>query len=214
MHTITQIAKARKGSKRYHIFVDGQKFLSVHEDVLVKFNLYKGMVVKPEQLVEWTRADELAKVRRAVYRYLGYRARSVHEVRTYLAQQGWDAAICEEVIQECVQQGYLNDQTFAKTWVEERGKQKGFGKLRLKHELARKGIAADDIETALQHIDEEEERQKAFELAERRYLRIQALPWPTIERRIGQYLLHKGYSTEIAYSVLAELRTQKKDEEL
>ena len=214
MQTITQIEKAKKGTKRYHIFVNGRKVLSVHEDVLVKFGLHKGMVVQLDQLAEWARADEYAKVRRAVYRYLGYRARSVHEVRVYLAQQDWDPTVCEQVIQECIQQGYLDDQAFAQAWVEERRHRKGFGKTRLKHELKKKGISSSDIEIVLQNIDEEEERQKAWELAKRRYLRLQDQPWPTIERRIGQYLMRQGYSSGLIYSVLDQLRSRKVDEEL
>src|SRR5690606_12313431 len=125
------------------------------------------------------RADEYAKVQRAVHRYLGYRARSTHEVRKYLERKGFDPVMCEEVIQECVEQGYLNDQAFAQAWVEERAIRKGLGKNRLRHELKQKGISSSDIENVLQNIDEEEERQKAWELAERRYLRIQDQPWPT-----------------------------------
>lgn len=214
MHTITQIKKAKKSAKRYYIYVDGHDVLSIHEDVLIKFGLHKGMVVQPDQLLEWAQADEHTKVRQAVVRYLGYRARSVHEVRTYLARKEWDPDICEKVIAECIEQGYLDDQAFAKAWVEGRRKRKGFGKIRLSQELKEKGISSTDIETVLIKIDEEEERQKAIELAERRYLRIQDQPWPKIERRIGQYLMRRGYSSNMVYSILNLLRSRKMDEEL
>lgn len=212
MHTITRIEKAKNEERRYHIFVDDRKVLSVHEDVLVKWGLHKGMTVRLEQLSEWARADEYAKVQRAVHRYLGYRARSTHEVRKYLERKGFDPVMCEEVIQECVEQGYLNDQAFAQAWVEERAIRKGLGKNRLRHELKQKGISSSDIENVLQNINEEEERQKAWELAERRYLRIQDQPWPTIERRIGQYLMRQGYSWNLIHSILNQLQRTMNEE--
>lgn len=214
MHTITLIEKIKETAKRYRIYVDGQDVLTIHEDVLVKYGLHKGMTIQPEQLIEWARADEYGKVRQAVFRYLRYRARSVQEVRSYLAQKDWDSTICEEILQECVEQGYLDDQVFAKAWVKERNERKGYGKLRLRQELKAKGVSSLDIEAALRDIDEEEERQKATELAERRYLRIQDQPWSTIERRIGQYLLRRGYSSSMVYSILNQIRSRRMDEEL
>lgn len=213
-YTITQIKRAKRHRKRYHIYINGDYQFSIHEDVLVKFGLHKGMSVDPVELGDWVRADEQAKIRQAVYRYLSYRARSAHEVRTYLAQKDWDPELCEQIITECIQQGYLNDRAFAEEWVKSRQTRKGLGKNRLRQELQKKGIASKDIEGVIAQIDEEEERQKAMELAERRYLRIQTEPWPKIERRIGQYLLRQGYRADMVYSILHTLKARKRDEEL
>lgn len=213
-YTITQIRKERSSLKRYRIYVNNQDCLSVHEDVLVKFGLHKGMVIQPEEFTSLTQADEFAKIRQVVFRYLSYRPRSSQEVRNYLARKDWDPSLCEQVIEECMQSGYLDDRAFAKAWVEERKSQKGFGKLRLRQELRKKGISQAIIEEVLTHINEEEERQQAIDLAERRYLRIQGEPWPKIERRIGQYLMRQGYSADMVYSILGYLRERKMNEEL
>ncbi len=214
MHTITGIQKEKSSAKQYRIYVDGDDVLSIHEDVLVKFGLHKGMIVQPDQLMEWAREDEYMKVRRAAFQYLKVRARSVHEVRVYLTRNEWDPEICERVIAECIEWGYLDDEAFAKAWVAERRKRKGLGKIRLRQELREKGISLENIEKILIDIDEDEERQQAMEIAERRYLRIQDQPWSKIERRIGQYLMRRGYSSNMVYSILYQLRTRKMDGEL
>lgn len=212
-YTITQIERAKKNRQRYHIYVNGAYHLSVHEDVLVKFSLHKGMTVDPQELTDWLQADEQARIRQAVYRYLSYRPRSAQEVRIYLGRKDWDQTLCEQVIAECIEQGYIDDKAFAKLWVESRHTSKGLGKNRLRQELQKKGISPDDMEGVFAQIDEDEERQQAMELAQRRYLRIQTEPWPKIERRIGQYLLRRGYAPDMVYSILSQLRTQRRDEE-
>jgi regulatory protein len=207
--TITSIEQAKKNAKRYHIYVNEQYTLSVHEDVLVKFGLHKGMEVDAHELETWLTADETARIRQAVYHYLSYRARSAQEVRDYLRRKEWEPELIEQVITEFTQQGYIDDRAFAENWVRSRQARQGLGKNRLRQELQKKGISRANQEEVLTQLDEEVERQQARELAERRYLRIQGEAWPKVERKIGQYLLRRGYQMDMVYSILRELREKE-----
>lgn len=198
---ITRIEKCSKQTKRYRIFVDGAEMGSVHEDVLVKFQLHKGMRLEQAQLEELLQAEEYNKVKQAVLRYLSYKPRTVYEVKQFLKQKEYDLTLGEQAIGEMKQQGFLDDRQYAKNWVAERNR-KGYGTLRLRQELARKGVASSYIDEALIEMDEEEQRQLAMKVAERRYLRICGEPWPTIERRLGHYLLRQGYPMSLVYTVL------------
>jgi regulatory protein len=51
-----------------------------------------------------------------------------------------------------------------------------------------------------------------MKIAERRYLRICGEPWPTIERRLGQYLLRQGYPVSLVYEILREFRDRDEAE--
>ncbi len=192
--------------------MDGEPLFSVHEDVLVRYGLYKGMAVDQEQIRDLLTAEEHNKVRQAALRYLSYRPRTCQEVREYLARKEFSEENVEKVLHELQQQGFLNDREFALAWVRERRNSKGHGPLRLRQELARKGIAAKWIDEALAHTDEEEERQLAMKIAERRYLRICHEPWPKVERKLGQYLFRQGYPSEIVYSVLSDFRSRHEQE--
>ncbi|MFC7441529.1 RecX family transcriptional regulator [Laceyella putida] len=209
---ITRIEKCSKQTKRYRIFVDGNEVCSVHEDVLVKFHLHKGMELEQAQWEELLQAEEYNKVKQAVMRYLSYKPRTVYEVRQYLKQKEYDPALGEQAIEEMEAQGFLDDRQYAKSWVAERHRHKGYGALRLRQELTKKGVASSYIDEALIEMDEEEQRQVAMEIAERRYLRICGEPWPTIERRLGQYLLRQGYSMSLVYTVLREFRERDEAE--
>jgi len=210
--TITSIEKPSSQSKRYRIYVNGERAFSIHEDVLVKCRLHKGMEVDEGRLAEWLHQEELHKVKQAALRYLSYRPRSVHEVRTYLKRKGFEDGLAEQVIEEMIAHRYLDDQEFAKNWVDERRRLKGVGTLRLKQELAKKGIASSLIDEALSYVDEDEQRQLAMEVAERRYLRICRESWPVIERRLGQYLLRQGFPYHLVFSVLQTFRVRHEEE--
>ncbi|MBA4494415.1 RecX family transcriptional regulator [Paenactinomyces guangxiensis] len=210
---ITRIEKSSSYSKRYRIYVNGEFLCSVHEDVLVKHHLYKGMAVNQEQIQELLAAEEYNRVRLAVLRYLSYRPRTVWEVKQYIAGKEFSEEHGEKVIIEMQHLGYLDDRKYAKAWVEERRNTRGYGPIRLRQELMKKRIVAKWIDEALGHTEEEEERHLAMKVAERRYLRICRDPWPKVERKLGQYLLRQGFSADIVYSVLDVFRSRHVEEE-
>jgi regulatory protein len=212
MNRITRIEKQSARSKRYQIEVDGEPFCSVHEDVLVRFRLHKGMEMDRHQLEEILAAEEYNKVRMAALRFLSYKPRTACELRQQLERKDFSAKMICQVIAEMEKSGYLDDRQFARQWVNERMHGKGYGSRRLKQELMRKGIDLSLIDEALTEVDQDKERQLAMQVAERRYLRIGREPWPTVERRLGQYLLRQGYSMGVVRSVLNQLRTRYEEE--
>ncbi|MGA9174984.1 MAG: regulatory protein RecX, partial [Thermoactinomyces sp.] len=157
-------------------------------------------------------AEEYNKVRLAALRFLSYKPRTVYELRQHLERKEFSGTMARQVIAEMEKLGYLDDRQFAREWVRERLHRKGFGTRRLKQELMRKGIASSLIDEALIEVDEEEERRLAMQVAERRYLRIGREPWPTVERRLGQYLLRQGFSMGLVRSVLNQFRTRYEEE--
>jgi regulatory protein len=209
---ITRIERKSARSKRYQIYFNDEPLLSVHEDVLVKQGLYKGMEVDAAKIKELLLAEEYNQVRIAALHYLSYRPRTIQELRQYLTKKDFSAGYIHQVVEEMKEQGYLNDQQYAKAWVEERRNRKNYGVLRIKNELRQKGIASQWIDEAISHVEDDEERQLAMEVAKRRYLRLCHEPWPKIERKIGQFLVYRGFSMEIVYAILQELKWQHQRE--
>jgi regulatory protein len=195
--------------KRYEIQVDGEPMLSVHEDVLVKYGLHKGMEVEPTDLTEIIEAQERHYVIQAFFRYVSYRPRTVREAEQHLSQKGFDLSLIQSVLETMKKQGYLDDRQYAKNWIRERQTGKKLGINRLKQELKRKGVPSEYIDEAIEEENIEEERQLVTEVAERRYSRICREDWPTIERRLGSYLLRRGFSSYLVRQALQHIRNKR-----
>ncbi|MBA4603729.1 RecX family transcriptional regulator [Thermoactinomyces sp. AMNI-1] len=209
---ITQIEKPSSRTKRYNVYVDGECLLSVHEDVLVKYRLHKGMEIDEKEIHALLEAEEYNKAKQVALRYLSYSPRTVQELKSYLNRKGYDGGNTERVIHELEKLGFLNDLEYAKAWVEERKRHKGYGKKRLRQELLKKGIALLIVDGILADMDDDEQRRLAISIAERRYSRICGEPWPKIERRLGNYLVRQGYSMSIVYEVLHLFRIRYEEE--
>jgi regulatory protein len=202
---ITRIVKVQ-GEQRYRIELDGEEWFSVHEDVLVQFALRKGMEVNAEQIRAWITAEEIGKAKRAALRFLTHRPRTAKEVFEHLLQKGFERETAEAVLEEMVRFGYVDDRRFAKAWTEARRGGKGYGTGRIRRELLAKGISPEWINEALEQVEEDEERRLAMEVAERRYFRMKGESWQNVERKLGSFLLRRGFSMDVVLDVLRKFR--------
>ncbi|OYD09519.1 RecX family transcriptional regulator [Paludifilum halophilum] len=213
MCEITRIERQKSGAPRYNIHIDGSYRFAVHEDVLVRFALSKGMRVNPEEMERILDTEERNKVRQAALRYIGYKPRTVREVQRYLDGKGFDPRHRDSVVKEMKSHQYLDDRRFAQEWVEQRRRRKGYGARMLQQELEQKGISSDVAAEALTAVDEADEHRLAEQVAEKRYRRLLGNPWPTVERRLGQYLLRRGFNSSVVFGLLNQFRRRHDGEE-
>jgi regulatory protein len=96
---------------------------------------------------------DVADVLDAAARFLEARSRSVAEVRRRLVTAGYRPQLVEEAVSRLVQQGYLDDDAFARAWVESRDRARPRGERALRTELIQKGIARETIDTVLAERD-------------------------------------------------------------
>jgi regulatory protein len=69
-----------------------------------------------------------------------------------------------QVMQSLTDQGFINEQRFARAFVKDRFSFNGWGKIKIAHQLRLKGITAEAINDALTVIDDDLYRQRLTEL--------------------------------------------------
>ncbi len=96
-----------------------------------------------------SRADDPAEVLDAAARFLEARPRSEHEVRRRLLHLGYRAEMVEAAVAKLLTVGYLDDETFARSWVESRDRAQPRGENALRRELGQKGVDRTLIDAVL-----------------------------------------------------------------
>lgn len=84
--------------------------------------------------------DDPAEVLDAAARFLEARQRSVAEVRRKLLRLGYRPELVEDVVVRLEDLRYLDDEVFARAWVESRDRARPRGEHALRQELALKGV--------------------------------------------------------------------------
>ncbi|MGC8771186.1 MAG: regulatory protein RecX [Brevinematia bacterium] len=93
---------------------------------------------------------------KSAVRFIRYRPRSKKEVYDKLRRKGFNIEIIEEVISFLEKNSLLNDEEFARLWVNERLVLKKSSVIKIKMELRAKGISDDIIERVLSDIEVDE----------------------------------------------------------
>jgi SOS response regulatory protein OraA/RecX len=137
---------------------------------------------------------------------LALRARTVEEVRRFLARRGYAGDEIATVLARLRALRYLDDADFARIWVAARARRTATGPARLARELRAKGVANTDIGAALSALAEEWDVSEAAAEAVRRKLpSLRGVPPGVARRRLAAFLERRGFSTEI---ILALCRAQ------
>ncbi|HBQ50961.1 TPA: hypothetical protein DD690_03190 [Candidatus Daviesbacteria bacterium] len=127
-----------------------------------------------------------------VYRLFSFRDRSEKEIRDYLK----DSEKIDEIIEKLKEQGFLDDEKFAKAWVESRRRK--FGLRRIKQELVQKGIDREIVESIMYQVlsikSEEEVAKEALEKKARAWKSLEPLEF---RKKAYGYLQRKGFEFEI-----------------
>jgi regulatory protein len=152
-------------------------------------------------------ADPGVVARRIVVNALAVSPKTRHQLGELLARRGVPIDVANDVLDRFRAMGYIDDEAFAKAWVQQRHEFKGLSVRVLARELSERGVSADDQAAALDLIHEDDEWNRARELAARKYSRMHGLAHPVAMRRLQGFLARRGYSPQIVMSITREVMT-------
>lgn len=200
MPVITDIKQQQKRQDRYSIYIDGKYAFAMEALDFSASGLKVGNELSPVEVESYAQASVSGKASNQAYRYLSYRPRSELELRRYLKGKGHDEQVCIETIQKFKDYKLIDDESFARAWVEERRRLKFASALVLKQELRAKGIS-DDIISGVIEGGDEDERQALTRLAQKKL----ALNVNQDQSKLISYLLSKGFRYSLVKEVLDDL---------
>jgi regulatory protein len=100
-----------------------------------------------------SKVEDPAEVLDAAARFLEARPRSVAEVRRRLTTMGYHAALVDGAVTRMTELGYLDDETFARSWVASRDRVRPRGGHALRRELHLKGVDRAVVDEVLDERD-------------------------------------------------------------
>lgn len=153
------------------------------------------------------------KAKDYAFRLLKFRIRSEAELYQRLKRKKFDEHTIEKVILFLKDKEFINDQQFARLWVEDKIK-RPLGLRRIREELKRKGIDKKIIEEVLTEAQSNyNEESIVLELAKRRLERLKNLDPRKARTRLYAYLLRRGFSPDSILDVIIQLQKDSSKDE-
>lgn len=151
--------------------------------------------------------DARNKVLKKIQHYCNYQPRTHIDVRQKLYTfKLWKKDV-EELIAELIETGYLNEQRYAHHYVSQKTKQP-WGRLKIKKRMKTKFISDPCIKDAFKDFDEKAYLNTLSKLATEKWNSLRGVGTNHFVkmRKTGNYLLQRGYESNLVWKELNKLK--------
>ncbi|MFY9228088.1 MAG: RecX family transcriptional regulator [Candidatus Microsaccharimonas sp.] len=207
---ITSISVQVRDKDRVNVSVDGKYRFSLDILQLGSLGLKVGSEYTDAEITKLEEESQFGKLYTRALEYALMRPRSLREVTDYLyrktrdtrtktgeMRKGVSKQLTERVFERLVQKGYVDDEKFARFWVENRNLRKGMSKRKLSAELAAKGVERSIVDQLLGESErtDDEEIKKIIAKKKSRY---------SDETKLIAYLARQGFNYDDIKTALAD----------
>jgi len=197
------MSSQRRNPDRYSIFIDGEFVLGIDKKTVEDMGLRVGKLVDEKDLKNITSQEEFNKAQAYALMLLGYRERSLREIKMRMRQKGYEEKLVEKVVKYLKDRNLINDKRFTQLWAESRIK-KGYGRWRIQSELEQKGVNREIGDEILKDLYSGiDEVQVALDLVEKK--RWVSKEPPRLTERVSNLLRRRGFSFEVISDVVEKI---------
>lgn len=177
------------GKEKFKVEIE-EKTLILYKSDIRRYEIEEQKEIDLEQIEKML--EKRAKMK--VLEWLKFSNRTKEELIQKLRQAGYGKEIAEKAISYVDSYGYLDDQRYARNYIEYKGKSKS--KKQLELELKKKGLNKEEIEQSMEESQYSESY--ALEKAFQKKIGNRELNIVSYEekQKIAAYLLRKGFSFE------------------
>lgn len=148
-----------------------------------------------------TRAEALQKLQR----YCAYQDRCHMEVRNKLIALGVYGDDMENVITDLIQENFLNEERYARSYVRGKVRIKKWGRFKIRQHLKHKQISDYCIKKGMEELDEELYEQNILTLMTKYQMEHSRLEPYLFRKKFLDFMHRKGYSYEESAGCLTDL---------
>lgn len=193
---VTAIEPQKRDETRYNIFIDGEYAFALPMQDILYFKLKEGQEAA-EETIEFIRKNLIyIKAQDTALHFIGYKMRTVQEIRRKLAEKEFAEETIEKVIAFLEKYGYADDREYCRKYIKEKLRMKPKSGYALKIELRQRGISPRIIDEVMGEM-EMDEAGDAFRWLEKK----SRGQWPPEnekkKKQLYDFLLRKGYSYDI-----------------
>lgn len=201
---ITKLEAQKKNPRRISVYLDGEYAFGLER--ITAAWLQVGQVLTEEKINHLKLQDSVESAYQRALLYQGQREHSQHEIRQYLVGKGYEPELIDNVINRLTDNGSLNNERFARLWVDNRSTYRPRSHRAIAYELKQKGLSEDVIQNALSTAEPDEEL--ALKIAEKYAPRLLNLEWQKFYEKLGGHLARKGFSYNVIKSVSKKIWDQ------
>jgi regulatory protein len=152
------------------------------------------------ELDDISQIDHIRAATKYVYLLLSRREYSASEVRGKLQTKGYESDVIEPVLADFIAEGLLSDQRFAESYTRYR-QAKGFGPVRIQHDLQQRGVKQSIIAQVLYNSDISWD-ETIWRVWKKRFSETKPADFETMAKQ-SRFLQYRGFTHEQINALLS-----------
>lgn len=188
VQVITNLKLSGRSRNRVDVYLDGKKNFTVSKSIALE--LKRGQELSIDQIRQLKNRDLEEQIYQQALRLISRRPRSEAELRNRFYRKKVQTEIQDMVIARLREQGFVDDNAFARSWVENRLTFRPRSAWAIKQELRKKGVSDDAIRAALENFDDDE---AAYQAALKVARKLAGMPKDLFIQRLAAYLSRRGF---------------------
>ncbi|CAA0162694.1 Regulatory protein RecX [Tenacibaculum maritimum] len=149
------------------------------------------------------------EIKRKIESFCAYQDRCHKEVEKKIAEYNLIPEARASILIDLIQDGFLNEERFAKSFARGKFRIKKWGKQRITRELKLRDVSSYNIRIALKEIDENDYIATLYELIAKRNNSISETNLYKRKKKIIDYMVYRGYEYELLFMAINDFLKEK-----
>ena len=194
----------KRANGKYSIYLDDGREFVYYEEVILKYNLLLTKEIKEEDLLTIHNANLEYDVYYVALKSIESRYKSIYELRGVLLRKEYPKEMIDKAIDKLIDQKYLDDRLFAKSYIHSEMVTTSHGPNRIKKELLDKHVDEAIIDEELEAFDLDSQIEKIRKIIEHGIKTNRNKGGLVLKQKIVNDLKLQGYSYDIISSIIDE----------
>ena len=190
------ILKYKKmGNSKYKVELDDGTSLMLYEDVILKYQLLLSKKIDSSMMDDINKDNMKSDVYYVALSSIKSRMKSINDLREFLIRKEYPCDIVDEILEKLINQGYLNDEMFVKSFINNQMITTSNGPYKIKKELLDKKISSEIIDNNLEIFTDEEQIARIDKIISKRIKSNNSRGGYVLKNKIYNDLITLGYDS-------------------
>ena len=201
----------KKKNGMYQVFFDNGNDIDISEEIILKYGLLLKKEADNKLIDKMLEENKIYIGYNLAIKYISTKMRSKKEIREHLSKKEIDKDSINEIINILIKNKYIDDDSYAKAFVNDKILLTNDGPYKIKNKLIELGISDNSINKALELFDIDTQKEKIEKIAKKLVSTNRNKSASILRNKIIIYLVNLGYERAIINSVLStvEIKNDK-----
>ena len=187
---------------KYKVILDNNIELTLYEDVILKYELLIKKSINDKLLKDIKKDNSYYECYYYALKSINSRNRSKYDMKSLLLSKEYDYKYVDDVIKLLEKQGYLNDDSYAYSFINDKIITTNWGPYKIKSELLKHKIEEETINNNLEMFSKEEEKNRIEKLVNKQIKSNKSCGGIVLRNKIKNNIINLGYDISLVNDIV------------